>query len=142
MNVKRRQSERQVIPLPIYATAITAIAIILSIKVMKWKIATRAITLFCKENFREPTDKEIADYTERAADKTFKFKGGNKIMMDFVSYGIVNDTTKRNIDAEEIEKVKSEIISTLQEHKLTYSESKIILERTIEVLGDYSIIKL
>lgn len=63
-------------------------------------------------------------------------------MMKSASYRIVNDTTKRNIDAEEIEKVKSEIISTLQEHKLTYSESKIILERTIEVLGDYSIIKL
>lgn len=58
----------------IYATAITAIAIILAINVMKWKIATRAITLFCKEKFREPTNKEIADYTKRAAGKTFKFK--------------------------------------------------------------------
>lgn len=52
----------------------TAIAIILVIKVIKWKIATRAITLFCKEKFREPTDKEIADCTKRAASKTLKFK--------------------------------------------------------------------
>lgn len=60
--------------MPIYATAITVIAIILVIKAVKWKIATRAITLFCKEKFREPTDKEIVDYTKRAADKTLKLK--------------------------------------------------------------------
>ena len=56
----------------IYAIIITTIAIYLAIKVLKWKIATRAIILFCKEKFREPTDKEIADCTKRAASKTFK----------------------------------------------------------------------
>lgn len=58
----------------IYALIITVIAVVAIVNSIKWKIATRALTLFCKEKFREPTDKEIADCTKRAADKTLKFK--------------------------------------------------------------------
>lgn len=58
----------------IYALISTAAAIMFAINSFKWKIATRAVTLFCKENFREPTDKEIADYSKKAADKSLRFK--------------------------------------------------------------------
>ena len=58
----------------IYALIATAAAIMFAINSFKWKIATRAVTLFCKENFREPTDKEIADYSKKAADKSLRFK--------------------------------------------------------------------
>ena len=60
----------------IYALTITVIAIVFIVKSIKWKIATRALTLFCKEKFREPTEKEIADCSKRAADKTLKFTKG------------------------------------------------------------------
>lgn len=56
----------------IYAIVITVIAAIFALCSLKWKIATRALTLFCKEKFREPTKNEIADYSKRAAGKTFK----------------------------------------------------------------------
>lgn len=58
----------------IYALIITIIAVVAIVNSIKWKIATRALTLFCKENFRVPTDKEIADCSKRAVDKTLKFK--------------------------------------------------------------------
>lgn len=58
----------------IYALIVTAVAVIFIINSFKWKIAARAVTLFCKENFREPTDKEIADYSKKAADKSLRFK--------------------------------------------------------------------
>lgn len=58
----------------IYAIIVTIIAIGFILNSFKWKIATRAITLFCKEKFREPTNEEVADYTKRAAGNTMKFK--------------------------------------------------------------------
>lgn len=58
----------------IYAIAISAIAIKFIISSIKWKIATRALTLFCKEKFREPTEEEIADCSKRATDNTVKIK--------------------------------------------------------------------
>lgn len=58
----------------IYALIVTVIAIAFIVKSIKWKIAARALMLFCKEKFREPTEKEIADCSKKAADKTLKFK--------------------------------------------------------------------
>jgi hypothetical protein len=60
--------------LSVYAVIATVVAVVAIIKAVKWKIATRAITLFCKEKFRSPTKEEIADCTKRAADNTIKFK--------------------------------------------------------------------
>lgn len=60
--------------LGIYAIIVTIIAIGFIINSFKWKRATRTITLFCIEKFREPTDEEVADYTRRAAGNTMKFK--------------------------------------------------------------------
>lgn len=58
----------------VYAVIATVVAVVAIIKAVKWKIATRAITLFYKEKFRAPTKEEIADCTKRAADNTIKFK--------------------------------------------------------------------
>ncbi len=56
----------------IYAILVTIIAVVALFKSIKWKIATRAIALFCIEKFRKPTDEEIADYSKRAASKMLK----------------------------------------------------------------------
>lgn len=58
----------------IYAIAVTVIAIILAIKAIKWKVAFRAMSLFCLENFRKPTDKEIADCSKRAVSRMMGVK--------------------------------------------------------------------
>ena len=58
----------------IYAIIVTIIAIISIIKMLKWKVAFRSITLFCVENFREPTDKEIADCSKRTISKMLRVK--------------------------------------------------------------------
>lgn len=58
----------------IYAIIVTVISVVFIMLFLKWKIAAMAIILFCKENFREPNDKEIADCTKRAADRILKFK--------------------------------------------------------------------
>ena len=55
----------------IYAIFVTLVSVILILAVVKWKIATIAITYFCKENFREPTDEEIADYAKKAVKRFF-----------------------------------------------------------------------
>ncbi len=56
----------------IYATAITILAVVLGINALKWKISTHAVIWFCKEHNKEPTEKEIADYTKRVISKMFK----------------------------------------------------------------------
>ena len=58
----------------VYAIIVTIIAIILIVKMIKWKIAFQSITLFCVENFREPTDKEIADCSKRTISKMLRVK--------------------------------------------------------------------
>lgn len=58
----------------IYAIVVTVIAIILAVIALKWKISTGAITLFCIENFRKPTDEEIADCTKHTISKMFGIK--------------------------------------------------------------------
>lgn len=58
----------------IYAIIVTVIAVILAVNALKWKISTRAITWFCIENFRKPTDEEIADCTKRTISKMFGVK--------------------------------------------------------------------
>lgn len=56
----------------IYAVAMTALCIFLLALYLKWRIATKAVVLFCKEKFRNPTEKEIADYSKMAIGKMFK----------------------------------------------------------------------
>ena len=56
----------------IYSIAITVIAIIVIAKCCKWKIAARAITFFCMDKFREPTQEEITKYTQLAIKKSFQ----------------------------------------------------------------------
>ena len=56
----------------LYAVAVTLIAVIAIIIAVKWKISTLTITYFCVDKFREPTDKEIADYTKKAVSKMLR----------------------------------------------------------------------
>ena len=58
----------------VYAIIVTIIAVILIVKMFKWKVAFHSITLFCVENFREPTDKEIADCSKRTISKMLRVK--------------------------------------------------------------------
>lgn len=58
--------------LTIYAVVATVVAVV--IKAVKWKIATRAMVVYCTKNFRIPTDKELADCSKEAAGKTIRFK--------------------------------------------------------------------
>lgn len=58
----------------IYAIIATIIAIILFIRSIKWKIAFKSMTLFCLENFRKPTDKEIADCSKRTVSRMMGVK--------------------------------------------------------------------
>lgn len=58
----------------IYAIVVTIIAVVALFKSIKWKIATRAITLFCVEKFRKPTDEEIADCSKRTISKMLKMR--------------------------------------------------------------------
>lgn len=58
----------------IYATVVTAIAVIFIVKFIKWKVATYSILMFCIENFREPTDEEIADCTKLTVSNLIKGK--------------------------------------------------------------------
>jgi hypothetical protein len=60
--------------LTIYAVVAT-VAVVAIIKAVKWKIATRAMVVYCTKNFRIPTDKELADCSKEAAGKTIRFKG-------------------------------------------------------------------
>lgn len=60
--------------LTIYAVVATVIAVVAIIKAVKWKIATRAMVVYCTKNFRIPTDKELADCSKEAAGKTIRFK--------------------------------------------------------------------
>ena len=43
--------------LTIYAVVATVVAVVAIIKAVKWKIATRAMVVYCTKNFRIPTDK-------------------------------------------------------------------------------------
>lgn len=61
--------------LTIYAVVVTVVAVVAIIKAVKWKIATRAMVVYCMKNFRIPTDKELADCSKEAAGKTIRFKG-------------------------------------------------------------------
>jgi hypothetical protein len=56
----------------VYAILVTIIAVSAIIIAMKWKISMLAITYFCIDKFRKPTDEEIADYTKKAVSKMFK----------------------------------------------------------------------
>lgn len=51
--------------LSVYAVIATVVAVVAIIKPVKWKIATRAITLFCKEKFRSPTKYRSRTSTKR-----------------------------------------------------------------------------
>lgn len=55
----------------IYATIVTVVAVVLLYLVLKWKIITKAITLFCRKKFREPTYVEIEFYIKEALLKCF-----------------------------------------------------------------------
>ena len=59
--------------LTVYAVVVTVVAIVAIIKAVKWKIATRTMVVYCKKNFRIPTNKELADCSKEAADKTIRF---------------------------------------------------------------------
>ena len=48
-----------------YSFVLTLVSIILALFAIKWKITAYAVTMFCIEKFREPTDKEIAEYTKK-----------------------------------------------------------------------------
>ena len=63
---------KEMYPMVIYAIVVTVLVIMFAILTLKWKISTLSITMFCIENFREPTDKEIADCTKRTVSKMFK----------------------------------------------------------------------
>ena len=52
--------------LTIYAVVATVVAVVAIIKAVKWKIATRAMVVYCTKNFRIPTDKELADCSKEA----------------------------------------------------------------------------
>lgn len=41
--------------LTIYAVVATVVAVVAIIKAVKWKIATRAMVVYCMKNFRIPT---------------------------------------------------------------------------------------
>ncbi len=58
----------------IYAIVVTLIAVALWIRCFLYKKALRAVTLFAKEQYREPTKEEISNYTKRAVAETFKPK--------------------------------------------------------------------
>ncbi len=60
--------------LTIYAVVATVVAVVAIIKAVKWKIATRAMVVYCTKNSRIPTDKELADCSKEAAGKTIRFK--------------------------------------------------------------------
>ena len=55
----------------VYALIISILLIISVIMALKWKISTHALIWFCKDKLVEPTEKEIADYTRKAAGKLF-----------------------------------------------------------------------
>lgn len=52
--------------LTIYAVVATVVAVVAIIKAVKWKIATRAMVVYCTKNFRIPTDKELARLLQRS----------------------------------------------------------------------------
>lgn len=58
----------------IYSVLLTLVAILLVIKVLKWKISTMSLIWFCKEKFREPTDEEISNYSKKVVRKMFRKK--------------------------------------------------------------------
>ena len=58
----------------IYAIVVTIIAVVLAILALKWKIGVFTITYFCVSNFREPTDKEIKDCSEKVIRNLLKLK--------------------------------------------------------------------
>nr|DAZ22496.1 MAG TPA: hypothetical protein [Caudoviricetes sp.] len=60
--------------LTIYAVVATVVAVVAIIKAVKWKIATKAMMVYCMKNFRMPTYKELADCSKEAAGKTIRFK--------------------------------------------------------------------
>lgn len=43
----------------VYAVMITIAAVIFAVSALKWKISMQALVWFCKEKFREPTDKKL-----------------------------------------------------------------------------------
>lgn len=58
----------------IYAIIITIIAVILAILAIKWKIALYTITCFCVSHFREPTEKEIKECSEKTIRNLLRIK--------------------------------------------------------------------
>lgn len=62
--------------MPIYFLTILALIVIafLVVKFLKWKITAKVLFLFCKEQFREPTDEEISGYTNRIFKKLSNVK--------------------------------------------------------------------
>ena len=50
----------------IYSIAITIVAIKLAISTIRWIIGAKALTFFCAEKFREPTDEEMDYYISQA----------------------------------------------------------------------------
>ena len=56
----------------VYAFIVTVILIIAIFLALKWKLIAYAVTMFCVEKFRKPTEKEIADYTKRVISKSLK----------------------------------------------------------------------
>ena len=77
MNIAALLSQKGMIKmaLTIYAVVATVVAVVAIIKAVKWKIATRAMVVYCMKNFRIPTVKELADCSKEAAGKTIRFKG-------------------------------------------------------------------
>lgn len=58
----------------LYTIIITIVAVICFVNSLKWKIGTMTVLYFCADKFREPTDKEIADYKEKVFSKLLKRK--------------------------------------------------------------------
>lgn len=56
----------------LYAVVTSIILVFVLVGMLKWKISTLALTWFCKEKFREPNEKEIADYTRKVISKMIK----------------------------------------------------------------------
>lgn len=55
-----------------YSFVLTLVSIILALLAIKWKITAYAVTMFCIEKFRKPTNKEIAEYTKKTISNFLK----------------------------------------------------------------------
>lgn len=55
-----------------YSFVLTLVSIILALLAIKWKITAYAVTMFCVEKFRKPTNKEITEYIKKVVGNFLK----------------------------------------------------------------------